>query len=410
MPVTHGPTARELSPSPSNWWTRMWRPFWAVPLALIAASWVLALVLPSVDARVAHVIPYVFGGGPDGARTVLSTIASAMISVTGLVFSITMVVLQLASSQFTPRVLSTFLHNRVSQVTLGIFTATFVFSLTVLRSIRAAQTAFVPQVSVSTAFVLVLTSVVMFIAFIHHITASIQVTEVISSIGDATARVIDRYYPADPPAISDATGPAEAADVLLDERHGTVTDVHYTTLVQLAADADGFVELRVRHGDFLTHGHLVARVSAREGTIDADRVRGCLLLATGHDLQVDPAYGFRQLVDIAARALSPGINDPTTAVECLDELHRLLRVLVQRHDPSPVLLDDDGTPRVRWQPQPIAHLVGLALVEPIHYGAGAPAVRARIHDCLDDLEACTLDAHRDRIRDMRAMLDEAATA
>ena len=267
----------------------------------------------------------------------------------------------------------------MSQVTLGIFTAHLR-----VQPHRAAldphrPDRVVPQVSVSTAFLLVLTSVVMFIAFIHHITSSIQVTEVISSVGDSTARVIDRYYPVDPPAISDATGPGRRRPTC-SSTSGTARSPTCTTprscnspTTPTASSSCACATASSSPTDCRSPVS-----AARQGTIDPDRVQGCLLLATGHDLQVDPAYGFRQLVDIAARALSPGINDPTTAVECLDELHRLLRMLVQRHDPSPVLFDDDGAPRVRWQPQSIAYLVGLALVEPIHYGADAPAV-ARAH-------------------------------
>lgn len=406
MLSTPGLSPGDLSPAPSNWWTRLWRPFWAVPLALIVGSWLVALALPAVDGRISHIFPYVFSGGPDGARTVLSTIASAMISVTGLVFSITMVVLQLASSQFSPRVLTAFLHNRVSQVTLGIFIATFLFSLTVLRSIQGSQSAQVPQASVTLAFLLVIASVIMFVAFIQHITRSIQVTEVISGVGDSTARVLSRYYPQEPPAITDALGPQDAVDVPLDERHGTITDIKYAGLVDLAREVDGFIELAVRHGDFRTQGQLLARAAGQGGPVDADRLRACVALATGHDLQVDPGYGFRQIVDIASRSLSPGINDPTTAVECLDELHRLLRIVVQRHDPSPILLDDEDRPRVRWRPQPIGDLISLAFVEPIHYGADAPAVRRRILECLDDLDSCTLPEHADRLTQMRGLLED----
>ena len=140
-------------------WQRIWRPFWALPAAICAAGIAAGILLPELDRRLSQHLPYLFQGGPDGARGMLSTIASAMISVTGLVFSITMVVLQLASSQFTPRILGEFLAKRITQVTLGVFTASFVFSLTVLRSVQGATdtvSAFVPQLSVTVAFLLVL--------------------------------------------------------------------------------------------------------------------------------------------------------------------------------------------------------------------------------------------------------------
>ena len=130
-----------------SWWDRLWAPFWAVPLAATVASLALGVLLPAAEGSSSAQLPFVFPGGPDGARSVLGTIAGAMISVTGLVFSLTMVVLQLASSQFTPRLLGTFLQSRLTQATLGSFIASFVFSLTVLRSVRGDATgdAFVPQ-------------------------------------------------------------------------------------------------------------------------------------------------------------------------------------------------------------------------------------------------------------------------
>ena len=177
MSGTDATRARGGTPSveASSWWHNVWRPFWAVPAACAVSAVALGLALPLLDEGLQTELPYVFQGGPSGARNLLGTIATGMISMTGLVFSITMVVLQLASSQFTPRVLGSFLESRITQATLGVFTASFVFALTVTRSVRGdyGETGtFVPQVSVTAAFVLVLASVGCFLAFIHHITSS----------------------------------------------------------------------------------------------------------------------------------------------------------------------------------------------------------------------------------------------
>ncbi|MDO4239287.1 MAG: DUF2254 family protein [Micrococcus sp.] len=139
-----------------------------------------------------------FPGGPAGARSVLGTIASAMISVTGLVFSITMVVMQLASRQFSPRILQDFLSTRITQWTLGVFVASFVYALTVLREVRGAADdaeAFVPQLSVSLASLLVLTAFVLFLAFIRTIMSLIQVSQVVSRVGDATCAAVAEHFP-----------------------------------------------------------------------------------------------------------------------------------------------------------------------------------------------------------------------
>ncbi len=184
----------------STFWSRLWEPFWVLPMVVVVLAFSAGLALPQLDEALAEHVPYVFQGGPDGARSLLGTIASAMISVTGLVFSITMVVLQLASSQFTPRILGTFLQSRITQLTLGLFIASFVFALTVLRSVQGgseAATEFVPQVSVTLAFLLVTASVGLFIAFIQHITTSIQVTHVTASLGDRTRALACKVFDAD---------------------------------------------------------------------------------------------------------------------------------------------------------------------------------------------------------------------
>ncbi|TFI50130.1 DUF2254 domain-containing protein, partial [Micrococcus endophyticus] len=176
----------------------LFRPFWVIPALVSLAAVVVGLTLPLVDAGLRHQIGVAFPGGPDGARSVLGTIASAMISVTGLVFSITMVVMQLASSQFSPRILQDFLSTRITQWTLGAFVASFVYSLTVLREVRGASgggEVFVPQLSVSLAYVLVLTAFALFLAFIRTIMSLIQVSDVVSRIGEATCRAVEEHFP-----------------------------------------------------------------------------------------------------------------------------------------------------------------------------------------------------------------------
>ena len=244
MSGTDATRARGGTPSveASSWWHNVWRPFWAVPAACAVSAVALGLALPLLDEGLQTELPYVFQGGPSGARNLLGTIATGMISMTGLVFSITMVVLQLASSQFTPRVLGSFLERRITQATLGVFTASFVFALTVTRSVRGdyGETGtFVPQVSVTAAFVLVLASVGCFLAFIHHITSSIEVSQVISRIGERTLGLADDMYPHEVTEAGIHTGPTWSPEpdtprVALSTRtrHGSLTYVDYPALVR----------------------------------------------------------------------------------------------------------------------------------------------------------------------------------
>lgn len=380
------PRPDQLSPAHTTRWQRLWAPFWAVPAALVFGSLMVGLFLPTVDAALSEHLPYVFQGGTSGARTVLSTIATSMITVTSLVFSITMVVLQLASSQFTPRVLSGFLSNRIVQTTLGVFLSAFIYSLTVLRMVRSGERDWVPQASVTFAFLLVLASVVLFVAFIHHITQTIQVTRVISAVGDAAARVMDDYYPTEeveqgPPI--EFSGPL----VFLDDRHGYLTDVNFQGLVELARKHDTTIDLIARLGDALVMGDPVAQLRAdlpEDAEID---VNAYLYVDTERVQRSDPAFGLRQLNDIAMRALSPGINDPTTAVECVQEVHRLLRPIVARPDPGVEIADDDGHVRLIWRPELVGEMLRRTFIELIHYGGDVPSVSAAMRDVLAHLAA-----------------------
>ncbi len=399
--------------TPPSTWARLWRPFWALPLAIVLVALALGVALPVVDGRIAEHVPWVFQGGPDGARSVLGTIASAMISVTGLVFSITMVVLQLASSQFTPRVLGDFLSSRVTQITLGVFTASFVFSLTVLRSVRGGYEGaepFVPQLSVSLAFVLVLASVACFLAFIHHITTTIQVSEVISAIGERTVRGIADVYPVEADEGGDDLGrtwsPSPGTrhvDVIAKDRHGHVARVDYRRLVEHAQEHDTVIQLLVPVGAWVVEGSVIARVWG-DHDLSHDQYRvidRAVRLGSARTMHQEVGFGIRQLVDIAERALSPGINDPTTAVEVIHELHRVGRHLVQRSAPSPYVVDSEDVVRLVHRPQRIEDLLTTMVREIAHYGQDTLRIPAALAAMLDDLTSTTHPRYRATIDELR---------
>lgn len=377
-------------------WQRIWRPFWVLPFAIVLGALALAWLLPWIDGTVPTQLPYVFQGGPDGARGLLSTIASAMISVTGLVFSITMVVLQLAQSQFTPRLLDSFLSDRTTQATLGVFTASFVYSLAVLRTVRGASDGieqFVPQLSVSVAFLLVLAAVAMFIAFIHNITTTVQVATIIDRVGGRTEHLIDEQF-GEPHSQTNGFGASwspEAGEdrvpLNLDGRNGTLDHVDYPRLVTLARQHDVVIHLDACLGAFLTSGQQVGTVWGAAGPED-DALRDfsrCLGLVRTRTMTQDISFGLRQLVDIAERALSPSMNDPTTAVQVLDEIHVILRALAVRRSISPYIADEDGQVRVVHQPPKFADLLDLGVDEILHYGKDGLQVPRRLQAMLRDV-------------------------
>src|SRR5512134_1596465 len=188
----------------------VWTSFWLVPAACTLVAISLGLGLVEVDQRWVESPGWLYPGGADGARALLSAVTSSMISFTGLVFSITVVALQLTSSQFSPRVLRRFLEDRVTQVALGVFVATFVYAMTVLRSVRGESVAlpFVPRMSTTVAFVFVLGSIVMFIVYIDHIANSLRAANILATIGDQTRALLERQFPPQPPgSIGDDSTP-----------------------------------------------------------------------------------------------------------------------------------------------------------------------------------------------------------
>lgn len=358
------------------------------------------LLIPELEKANPRWMPLLFQGGSSGARQLLSTIAGAMISVTGLVFSITIVVLQLASSQFSPRVLRTFLDDRVPQNALGVFAASFLYALTVLRSVidgDSASSDTVPQLAITIAFLLVLGSVAMFLWFIHHITLSISVGAVIADIAGDTRSVMQRSAERRTELSDRAPDlePPNAQLVVRAVRSGILDVVDHVTLRRSAEKHDVRIEVLHRLGTFVPEGAPVALVhefgrtedgSTGEEAADWESAidRG-LDLAPERSLQQDLAYGLRQLVDVAERALSPGTNDPTTAVQVIDQLHDLLRRLGSEPDPYGVEHDEDGVARVVTAEWTYQDLMDLAVDEIAHWGADGIQVPTRLDAMFTDL-------------------------
>ena len=425
---------------------RMRSRLWLIPSLLVVGSIVLSVVAVAVDRIIDRTLStdlsgILFSGGPDSARLILSTIAAAMMTLTGLVFSVTMLVLQLASSQLSPRVTRTFLRDQVNQVVLGLFVATFVYALTVLREVRSPPDgqAFVPALAVTVAFALLLASVAAFVVYINHMTQQIRPITVLRSVADETRAAIERLYPEEIGSEFDTPTPmpSDEPDLLVEaDGHGTVTSVDDAKMIQLAIDHRAAVELRPNVGDFVPAGSLLFRVWLGKAPVDDDHepaapdageaaesreggasredlareLRHTVNLGAERTMTQDAAFGFRQLVDVAERALSPGTNDPTTAVQVLDEVHDLLRRLSRRSIPSPARVAEDGSallylPRPDW-----ADYVALALDEIRQFGAGSIQVARRLRHLLLDLKAVAPDSRLEPIDRQLRLLDASINA
>jgi len=370
---------------------------WAIPTLATVLAVLAALGLIQLDRHLDTDVRLTFGAGPDGAREVLSAIVTSMITFTGLVFSITIVVLTLTSSQFSPRVLRTFLRDRQTQLSLAVFVATFVYAVVVLRTVNSTEDAtFVPAVATTTGVVLLLFSVGAFIAYIHHITTAIQVSSILASIGDETRAALARRHPRNAgPAAALPPRPTEVAtSVLVAPGPGVVTHLDTDRLIALAHAADVVLRTELGPGDFVPTGGPVFDVLGDAHALDAAAVLGCLTLGRERTMQQDVAFGLRQLVDIAERALSPGVNDPTTAVQALDQIHDVLRRLAGTHLHPGLHCDHRGELRLVTPQERFADYVALSLEEIEQYGADSLQVTRRLAQLRADVASAALPGHR----------------
>jgi len=320
-----------------------------MPSVIVMASITLAAVLIEIDSAVSDQWlaqwPTLFGVGAEGARGMMSTIAGSMMTVVGVTFSMVLMVLAMASSQYTSRILRNFIRSRVTQVVLGIFTGIFTYCLIVLRTIRSGdEGAYVPNLSVSFGFVLALAGVGALIFFIHHIAASIQASSIIDSVAEETIASIDRLFPDDL-----AKGPGDDDDeqplrppseqkwrAVMAGASGYIQSVNSAALVRLARDRNTIVWMDHGIGEFVVQNTTLASLALEEPPDQAaiDALQATFSISCHRTVDQDAAFGIRQIVDIALKALSPGINDTTTAVMCMDYLTAILARLAPRQIPS----------------------------------------------------------------------------
>lgn len=358
---------------------------WFIPTVCVLTSILLALVLGQVDRSVdgGWIDRFTFKGDAENARTFLTTISTSMITFTGLVFTITIVVLQLASQQLSPRILRSFLRDRLSQLSLGVFVATFTYSMFVLRELRPGENGdFIPNISITVGFGFVLLSIGFFVAYIDHISQSIRIGNLAEALARETDDAIrDIYDHADtPPRLVEPEGPP--VQTIYAPHRGVLAALDRDSLVEAARRHDCVVRVLPAVGDFVPAGAPVLEVY---GNPVSEEVMDDLAFGTERTLAQDPAFGFRQLVDVAQKALSPAVNDPTTAVQSIDLLHDLLRQLARLPFPCGQRADADGKLRLTFPVMSWEAYVHLACDELRHYGASSLQVMRRLRAMLEDL-------------------------
>jgi uncharacterized membrane protein len=383
---------------------------WFVPVLCVLLGAVLSFGTISLDRAYDYdLVPESFVGGPEAALQILSTVAISMVSLTALVLTITMVVVQLAMGQFSPRIVQRILRDKPSQIAIGLFVATFVHAILAIRevTVRGGGEGNVPGVAVITAFVLVLASIAVLVMYVHHIGQSLRVSALIELVGKDTRELIDRFFP----ETDDHAGGAQSAEHVVAAREsGVITTIGYDGLVDEARRAGCVLELVPALGEFVPAGAPLFLARGDPAKLDEDRLASQLILKLERTLDQDTAYGIRMLVDIAERSLSDSpFQDPTTAVQAVDRLHDCLRQLARRPFPDGVYRDDSGEARLIVRTMDWEAYVHLAFDEIRMAGAGSPQVSRRLKEALIDLKSVALP-ERVPVLDEQLELLEAATA
>lgn len=381
------------------WWERA---FWVLPTLGVLLGLGLEITVHLVDLEVPP--DALVGVTAGGATQVLAAIGGGMVTFTGLVFSFVVLVLQFGSSQYSPRTVAYFLRARSTQVILATFLFTITFTFLSLLNVGRDHA---PELAVLCAVVLLLVSLVAFIALLHSVGRRIRVDAVLSALGRQACTQFERRMGGTAHlSTAPEADPAAEREIVMTVRHtgrtGQVVAVDGARLLRIARRHRLTLTVRARVGDGVTRGSVLLECSPTGGgataPLDAGptgallrRLADCVVVDVERSLPLDPMYSLRLLVDVAMRALSPGINDPTTAVRALDEIEQVLRTAATLPLGTRSLADGPG--RVRLSGPDWSDVVELALLEVLTVGAGQPQVTRRLLALLEDV---TPDVPADR--------------
>ncbi|TVR74064.1 MAG: DUF2254 domain-containing protein [Sphaerobacteraceae bacterium] len=369
-------------------WQSIQTSLWFVPTVMVIAAGISAFIMVEVDHGIQDddfsVPDWIFGGSADGARSLLSTIAGSLVTIVGVLFSITIVVLQQAASQFTPRVMGNFIRQTGTQLTLGIYLATFLYALLVLRTVRgedAQAEEFIPRLAIAMALIMATACLGFLVYFIHHMATSLQASSVLASVNREFRADVGPLYPEQVgKSASDTDRSLESFREeympvptyrVIAENSGYMLSVDDDMLMAWVPETTG-VAVLPQIGDFVVRGSPIIEIAGIRDLPDDKRhaIAGCVELGSERSRYQDPLFSIRQLVDIALKALSPGINDPTTANNAISVLGDCIAMLSSKQFPDRVRRlaredDDDqrGDVHVWTNRPPYAEYVDSAFAE-----------------------------------------------
>ena len=392
------------------------RPF-VIALALGLAGVLLSSLeeqFPSIGARIPTLL-FPSRHDPQTAQLILSAIATSIMTVVSIVFAILLMTLTLASTQFSPRILISFVHDRATQWTLGVFLGTFSYCIAVLPATRSLPVPFVPVLSVTGAMLLALAAVAWLIFFIHHISQAISVNHIVDRIARETEAMIDVVMPhplGNLESSSHKPIPDGDGTPILNNRSGYIRFIDTGRLLELSKSWRIRIRVVRGVGQFVPSGVPLLWVTHEDriGPVRAAELLGAVEIGPTRTLQQDVEFGVLQIVDIALRAISPAVNDPSTAITCIDQLSSILILWCGRAPPPSVMFDPPHVPRVEIPWVDLEGLLNTAIDQIRHYAAADLAVNLRLLRAMSDIALATLRSDvRAALRGRaRLLVDQAA--
>jgi len=356
---------------------------WLLPLLGLLAALLLGPLVHRLDAA----LGWKAAVDADSARAVLGALTSSLLTFIVFVFSILLVAVQLASAQLSPRIIASVYRSRVLRLSLTLFVFAFVFSLGALA--RIGDT--VPQIAVWIAIFSSVAAIAVFLYMLDRVGKSLRPVIVLTMVGNAGRKVIEEVYPhlldgADQ-AVAEAAAAFDAAPVrtVVANQTGVVLAADFEGLIELACRADGAIEFVPQVGDFITSGDPLFRLYGRGETIADPLLLDSVAIGAERTMEQDPAFAFRVIVDVAAKALSPAINDPTTGVLALDQVHRLLKSVGRRQLDTGRVRDAGGATRLIYRTPDWDDFVGLAVTEIRQFGGSSIQIVRRMRAMLENL-------------------------
>lgn len=379
-------------------WKELGATFWFFPVLIISFSILLAFSLVYLDSLLT--IPregwsrFFLVNSSDSARSILTTISSAMMGVAGTVFSITLVALTLASSQFGPRLIKNFMYVRLNQVVLGLYISTYLYCLLVLNSVTdSSGYTFIPSISILVAIIAAAINIILLIIFIHQIAISIQADKVVSDISEFISKQVETLFPEkmgeeieneeDIDTSASISGYQNQTSIKSPES-GYLQYINSEALVEFITKHDALLELYYKPGDHLVEGLEIGMLfsNGEWKQNEFEKIFNQFVIGKTKTSQQDLEFSIHQMVEIAARALSPGVNDPYTAITCIDNLTAILCYLAQAKFPSKYRFDEEGNLRIIAETYDFEGILDAAFNQIRQFSGGSPAVIIRLMEAL----------------------------